>query len=195
VEETALTRAVQRKAAFLVATDVLDTGRLGDLELIQTYKEQQSVERGFSFLKDPLFLASSVFVKKPSRIVALSLIMVLYLLVYRLAEHRLRTRLAATGQTVPNQLKRPTDRRRCAGCSSVLKGLACWGSRSPMGRRTALSRVWSRCTSKSWLYWGRPVKNSTKSTIEAAECALYRHVAPTGALRPDGQRLLDAKRP
>lgn len=29
------------------------------------------------FLKDPLFLASSVFVKKPERIIALSLIMVL----------------------------------------------------------------------------------------------------------------------
>jgi transposase len=40
------------------------------------------VERGFSFLKDPLFLASSVFVKKPERIVALSLVMALCLLVY-----------------------------------------------------------------------------------------------------------------
>jgi len=68
------------------------------------------VERGFSFLKDPLFLASSVFVKKPTRIVALSLVMVLCLLVYRLAEHRLRERLAATGQTVPNQMKQPTQR-------------------------------------------------------------------------------------
>jgi hypothetical protein len=49
-------------------------------------------------------------VKKPERIVALSLVMVLCLLVYRLAEHRLRAQLAATGQTVPNQLKQPTDR-------------------------------------------------------------------------------------
>ncbi len=36
--------------------------------------------------------------------------MVLCLLVYRLAEHRLREQLAATGQTVPSQLKQPTDR-------------------------------------------------------------------------------------
>jgi transposase len=36
--------------------------------------------------------------------------MVLCLLVYRLAEHRLRAQLAATGQTVLNQLKQPTDR-------------------------------------------------------------------------------------
>jgi transposase len=110
VDEAALRRAVQRKAAFLVATNVLEPEQLADKELIRTYQEQHSVERGFSFLKDPLFLASSVFVKKPERIVALSPVMVLCLLVYRLAEHRLREQLAATGQTVPNQVSKPTHR-------------------------------------------------------------------------------------
>ena len=74
------------------------------------YKEQGGVERGFRFLKDPLFFASSVFVKKPERIVALSFIMVLALLVYRLAEHLLRSRLAETEETVPNQVNKPTKR-------------------------------------------------------------------------------------
>ena len=110
VDEAAVAREARRKAAFLVATNVLDPAQLPDQELIHTYKAQQSVERGFAFLKDPLFLASSIFVKKPERIVALSLVMVLCLLVYRLAEHRLREQVAATGQTVPNQLKQPTDR-------------------------------------------------------------------------------------
>ena len=36
--------------------------------------------------------------------------MVLCLLVYRLAEQRVRTQLVATGQTVPDQLKKPTQR-------------------------------------------------------------------------------------
>ncbi len=36
--------------------------------------------------------------------------MVLCLLVYRLAEHPLRSRLAATEQTVPNQVNKPTKR-------------------------------------------------------------------------------------
>jgi transposase len=110
VDEAAVAREARRKAAFLVATNVLDPTQLADPELIRIYKEQHSVERGFSFLKDPLFLASSVFVKKPERIVALSLVMVLCLLVYRLAEHRLREQLTATGQTVPNLLKQPTGR-------------------------------------------------------------------------------------
>jgi hypothetical protein len=68
------------------------------------------VERGFAFLKDPLFLASSVFVKKQQRTIALSMVMLLCLLVYRLAEHRLHERLVATGQTVPSQAKQPTGR-------------------------------------------------------------------------------------
>jgi transposase len=110
VDEAAVAREARRKAAFLIATNVLDPAQLSDYELIRTYKDQQSVERGFSFLKDPVFLAASVFVKKPQRIVALALVMVLCLLVYRLAEHRVREQLAATGQTVPNQLKQPTDR-------------------------------------------------------------------------------------
>jgi transposase len=60
----ALEREVRRKAAFLVATNVLEAAALPDRELIQTDKAQSMVERGFAFLKDPLFLASSVFVKK-----------------------------------------------------------------------------------------------------------------------------------
>jgi transposase len=110
LDAAALERVALRQASFLVATNVVDPTVLSDQDLIQTYKEQTSVERGFAFLKDPLFLASSVFVKKRERIVALSLVMVLCLLVYRLAEHRLREQLAATGQTVPNQVSKPSDR-------------------------------------------------------------------------------------
>ena len=66
-----------RKACWIVGTNVLEPTILSDHDLIATYKGQGSPERGFRFLKDPLFLASSVFVKKPERIMALSFIMVL----------------------------------------------------------------------------------------------------------------------
>src|SRR5262249_53369166 len=59
VDEAAVAQAVRRDASFVVATNVLDPAQLSDQELIQTYKDQGSVERGFAFLKDPLFLASS----------------------------------------------------------------------------------------------------------------------------------------
>src|SRR5579871_5098478 len=79
-------------------------------DLVRLYKAQGGVERGFAFLKDPLFLASSVFVKKVERVMATGFIMVLCLLVYRLAEQHIRQRLAETGATVPDQLKQPTQR-------------------------------------------------------------------------------------
>lgn len=110
LDEAALERAVGHQAAFLVATNVLDAALLPDRTLIQSYKAQSAVKRGFAFLKGPVFLASSVFVKKPPRIMALAFIMVLCLLVYRLAELRVRQRLAATEETVPDQLRRPTAR-------------------------------------------------------------------------------------
>jgi transposase len=98
------------KACWIVGTNVLEPAVLSDQHLIVAYKEQGSPERGFRFLKDPLFLASSVFVKKPERIMALSFIMVLCLLVYRLAEVRLRSRLAETQQSIPDQVHKPTVR-------------------------------------------------------------------------------------
>lgn len=101
---------VFHKACWIVGTNILPLAEISDQELIDTYKDQGGVERGFRFLKDPLFLASSVFVKKPERIMALSFIMVLCLLVYRLAEFRLRERLAQTQQTIPDQVHKPTAR-------------------------------------------------------------------------------------
>jgi len=109
VLDAALVAEARRKAKFIVATNVPATHRSAE-EVLRLYKGQNGVERGFAFLKDPLFLASSVFVKKIERVMATGFIMVLCLLVYRLAEHRIRQRLAETGATVPDQLKKPTQR-------------------------------------------------------------------------------------
>ena len=110
VDQHEVTLLVRKKAAFIVATNILDEQRLAHEQVISTYKEQGGVERGFRFLKDPMFLASSIFVKKPERVIALSFVMVLCLLVYRLAEHLLRRQLVATQQTLPNQINKPTNR-------------------------------------------------------------------------------------
>ncbi len=101
---------IRKQARFIVATNVIEQQELSHEQVYVKYKEQGGVERGFRFLKDPLFLASSVFVKKPERVMALSFLMVLCLLVYRLAEHLLRSQLVETQQTVPNQVNKPTDR-------------------------------------------------------------------------------------
>ena len=67
------------------------------------------MEHGFRFLKDPLFFTDRFFLKNPGRIMALTMIMVLALLIYALAERKLRHQLAATGQSVPNQVGKKTQ--------------------------------------------------------------------------------------
>src|SRR5262249_12051020 len=109
-DPAALEREALRRAAYILGTNLLDEERWPDEAVIELYREQSVVERGFAFLKDPLFLASSVFVKRPERIMALAFIMTLCLLVYKLAELRVRQRLAASGQTVPDQVRKPTAR-------------------------------------------------------------------------------------
>ncbi|GAC1394752.1 MAG: hypothetical protein NVSMB38_29650 [Ktedonobacteraceae bacterium] len=141
VKQPLVEQEARRKACFIVATNVMDASILSDQELVTTYKEQGSVERGFRFLKDPLFLASSVFLKKPERIVALGLIMVLCLLVYRLAEHRLRTRLAETEQTIPDQLNRPTTRPTMRWVFQCFEGIELLHIHSAFGTQSLVLRL------------------------------------------------------
>ena len=116
-----------RCGRFILATNVLDSEKLSADKALREYKAQQGVERGFRFLKDPLFFASSVFLKSPKRISAQrvradrrrkrrlegvslrGMIMSLCLLVYNLGQRQLRQALAASAKTIPNQLGKPTD--------------------------------------------------------------------------------------
>jgi transposase len=103
------TARLRQHSGFILATNQLDTHALSDVELLQAYKAQHRVERGFRFLKDPLFLASSLYLKSPQRIMALMGVMTLCLLVYAALEHRLRERLQAQGQTFPHQTGKPVQ--------------------------------------------------------------------------------------
>ena len=95
---------------FIIATNVLDPGELSNDLMLKEYKAQQSCERGFAFLKDPLFFADSIFLKSPERIESLGMIMGLCLLVYTLAQRQVRTTLRESKLTIKNQLGKATDR-------------------------------------------------------------------------------------
>jgi hypothetical protein len=69
---------------------------------------------------------------------ALAFIMVLCLLVYRLAEWRLRQQLAATDQTVPNQLKQPTNRPTMRWMFECFEGLSLLTLPSSAGPHTII---------------------------------------------------------
>ncbi len=141
INQDRVEQEVLRKACWIVGTNILSTTELSDQALAATYKEQGGVERGFRFLKDPLFLASSVFVKKPERIMALSLIMVLCLLVYRLAEFRLRARLAETAQTIPDQVQKPTARPTMRWVFQCFEGIELLHIHTHFASRTLVLRL------------------------------------------------------
>jgi transposase len=95
---------------FILATNELDAQALSSREMLSHYKEQGiAVERGFRFLKDPLFFAHSLFLKSPARIMALIMVMGLALLVFALAERQLRLRLKEENVSIPSQTGKPTQ--------------------------------------------------------------------------------------
>jgi transposase len=108
--EPAIAAASNRLGYFILATNQLDVAELPPQTMLAEYKTQGiSVERGFRFLKDPLFFADSLFLKTPRRIMALLMIMTLALLVYALAERQLRLRLLEEDESIPNQLGKATQ--------------------------------------------------------------------------------------
>ena len=117
-----LQQAKQSHACFVLGSNI-EAEQLSDAEVIAAYKGQAQAEGGFRFLKDPLFFVSSLFVKKPSRIQGLLMVMTLALLVYSVAQRRLRQELARQNETIPNQITQPTNRPTLRWVFQVLEGI------------------------------------------------------------------------
>jgi transposase len=119
VDDELLEREVQHQARFLLATNVLDPAELPDEQLIGQDKAQSGGERGFAFLKDPLFLASSVFLKRPERIMALACWSTASPSGASVSSWRRATRPCRTSSSSPPTVP------PCAGCSSALRASVC----------------------------------------------------------------------
>ncbi len=98
----------EKKAGrFILATNVLE--ELTPSEVLTRYKGQKSCESGFQFLKNPLFFADAVFLKTPTRIEAMAMLMALSLLVYTLGQRQLRGNLKQNLVKVKNNTGKMTD--------------------------------------------------------------------------------------
>ena len=105
---------VDQHSCFILATNELDEAQLPAPAVLDGYKGQAYAERGFRFLKDPQFLASSLYLKKPEHVMALLMVMTVCLLVYAALEYRIRTALKEHAATFPDQkgkrIQHPTAR-------------------------------------------------------------------------------------
>ena len=84
---------------FILATNELDKKSLSNELMLSEYKNQQKVERGFKFLKNPHFFTNSFFAKKVERMMSLLMVMTLCLMVYAAIEYRIRRALEVTNKT------------------------------------------------------------------------------------------------
>ena len=80
---------IERRAGCFVLLTNTEKGAYNASDLLKSYKEQYGIEQNFSFIKDPL-IVNDVFLKKPERIEALGLVLILSLMVWRLIQRTLR---------------------------------------------------------------------------------------------------------
>jgi transposase len=101
----------RRKEAgrFILATNIESESEIYPAEILEIYKNQQGCERGFGFLKDPMFFADSFFVEKPERVETILFLMSLCLMVYNLGQRELRKNLKRTKTGIKNQVGKITD--------------------------------------------------------------------------------------
>jgi len=105
-EEYLKQKQQQKSGLFILSTNDIT---LSAQELLDEYKSQQRVERGFRFLKSPQFLSDAMFLKSPKRIEAMLMIMTLSLLVYSALEYKIRSELKIQNKTFPNQIGKPVQ--------------------------------------------------------------------------------------
>lgn len=122
--QAAIDNVLNAKGRFIIATNDLDTQHLSDTQMLQEYKAQQAPERGFRFFKDPWFMVDSIFLKSAKRIEALMMVMTLCLLVYNVAQYRLRSSLADQEETLPNQLNKPVTNPTMRWIFQLMEGIS-----------------------------------------------------------------------
>jgi transposase len=106
-----IARKIQETGCFVLLTNVSPAGEMAHTagDVLRAYKEQHGIEQNYGFLKDPL-IVNSLFLKKPERIEALGLVLLLALLLWRLVERTLRVHVETTGHTLPGWDKKETQK-------------------------------------------------------------------------------------
>jgi transposase len=106
-----ISRLEEEAGCFVLLTNVPTAGDMAHSarEILTVYKEQHGTEQNYGFLKDPV-IVNSLFLKKPERIEALGLVLLLALLLWRLMERQMRAYVESTGRPLPGWDKKATER-------------------------------------------------------------------------------------
>jgi transposase len=101
----------EEAGCFVLLTNVPTTGDLAHSagDILKVYNDQHGTEQNYGFLKDPV-IVNSLFLKKPERIEALGLVLLLALLIWRLMERAMRTYVDTTSTPLTGWDKKATER-------------------------------------------------------------------------------------
>lgn len=105
-----ITKATNRLGRFILATNELETSILPSNQILEEYKELNKVEKGFRFIKSTEFSIASIFLKLPSRIEALMMIMTLCLMIYNFGEQHFRNALEFANDEILDQVGKKTNK-------------------------------------------------------------------------------------
>jgi transposase len=120
--------AVEREKSiagcFVLLTNVPieNDKKMSGKKLLQTYKGQYGVESDFAFLKDPL-VVNDLFLKKPSRIDVLGMVLIIALMVWRLMERSMRVYVKNEKIDMPGWRKRRTRNPTSFMMTTMLFGI------------------------------------------------------------------------
>ena len=111
---------------FILATNILSEAEVSSSEILTAYKKQQSCERGFRFLKDPLFFTDSLYIKNPERIETMMMLMGLSILVYTIGQREIRNNLEVSKSFVKNQVNKLIQRPTLRWIFQCFQGIHCF---------------------------------------------------------------------
>lgn len=123
--EAEIERIRKLAGCFVLITNVPKEGGARAMDsagVLRTYKGQYSVENDFSFLKDPL-IVNDLFLKTPSRIDVLGMVLIIALMIWRLMERSMRTYVKNTNEPLPGWCNRPTDKPTSFMMSKAIVGI------------------------------------------------------------------------
>lgn len=159
--------AIKQSSCFIVGTTIAEK-ELSDKEVITAYKNQNNtVEKGFRFLKDPLMFTSSLFIKKPERIMGLLMVMTLALLIYSIAQRRLRKVLKELQETLPNQIHKETETPTLRWIFQLLEGIEVVKMRIENITKEVVSGI-TDLRKRILSYFGSVIKKIYRLDIESA---------------------------
>jgi hypothetical protein len=121
-----IARKRQETGCCVLLTNVPTAGEMGPRAgaVLRAYKEQHGIEQHYGFLQEPL-IVNSLFLKKPERIEALGLVLLLALLLWRLVERTLRGHVETTGTPLTGWDKKATQKP--TACMRMTKFAAVMG--------------------------------------------------------------------